>query len=653
MFTDMVGYSKLSHANESRAMQLLESHNQLLRPIIRRHGGKIIKLIGDSFLVEFQSALDASNCAIEIQRSVEASYKRGSENESINESVQLRIGIHLGDVIQKDRDVFGDAVNIASRIESLAKPGSICISQQVFDQIRNKIGSPIKKVGLRYLKNIRDPVAVYSIERAGAPVEQSDSRNVLIEQPEDIASHRLAVLPLSSISPDSNEDYFADGMTDEIIGALSQIAGFRVISRTSVLRYKGVSNRSVSDIANDLGVEFIVEGSVRKAGEDARISIRLTRADDEEPLWSQQYDRKLKDIFAVQSDIARRIAESLKVAVFPRQIEEGIEKRSTTNLDAYTSYLKGRHFWNKRAEPDLLKAVDFFEDSISKDPNYAPAYAGLADTYAALALLEFMPPRKAFPKAKEAAMKAIKLEESLSEAHTSLGLVKFQYDWDWEGAEEEFKRAIELNPNYGAAHHFYADLLKARGRFGEAHSKIKQAHLLDPLSLAINTGVGHVLYLSRKYDEAIEQYRKTVELDPKFLQARLWFGRPYMQKGKFKEAIAELKEAVRLSNGGTIALSMLGQAYGAAGRKREARKILAELKKRSRTRYVPSYWIAVIYNALGDSDDALTWFEKAYKERSSWLVWMNVEPRFDRLRSDKRFNALIRKMNLKSSPPSS
>jgi len=291
-------------------------------------------------------------------------------------------------------------------------------------------------------------------------------------------------------------------------------------------------------------------------------------------------------------------------------------------------------------------AIGRFKQAIEQDTGYAPAYAGLADSYSALALLEFLPPKEAYPEANKMVEKALAIDEDLAEAHTSLALIKFQYEWDWSGSEKEFKRAIALNPNYAPAHHFYADLLKAQGRFEEAMRELELAQALDPFSLAISTGVGHVLYLSRRYDESIEQYRKTVELDPNFMQTHLWFGRPYLQKGMFEEAIAELEKAVSLSGESTVALAMYGHACASAGRKDEADLVLKKLAERSKSVYVPSYWIAVVYNGFKDKANILAWLEKAYEERSSWLAWIKVEPRFDWLRGDPEFDSIVERLGL-------
>jgi TolB-like protein/Tfp pilus assembly protein PilF len=446
------------------------------------------------------------------------------------------------------------------------------------------------------------------------------------------------------MSSDANDEIFADGMTEELISALSKIAGLRVIARTSVMRYKD-SKKPLGEISKELNVSAILEGSVRKAGNKIRITIQLADTETEEQMWSEKYDRDLEDIFAVQSEIAQNVANELEVEI--KKAEKlSLSKKATDNKEAYTLYLEGRHFLNTRTEESLEKAIERFEKALEKDPQYALAYTGLADSYAVLALLEFLPPKEAFPKARIAAEKALEIDSKLAEAHASLGVVRFQYDWDWEGAEREFKRAIELNSSYAPAHQSYADFLKSQGRFDEALSEMTYAGALDPLSLSINTGIGHVLYLSRQYDRAIEQYRNTIKLDPNFIQARLWFGRPFLQKRMYNEAIAELDQAVSLSGGSTISLAMLGHANGTARRKDEAEKILEKLTERSKKQYVPSYWIAMIHVGLGDKDQAFAWLERAFQERSSWLAWAKVEPRFDALRTDPRFNSLLERMRL-------
>jgi len=466
----------------------------------------------------------------------------------------------------------------------------------------------------------------------------------LQQQPDN---RRIAVLPLANMSQDARDEIFSDGMTEELISSLSKIAGLRVIARTSVMRYKD-TKKPISEISKELNVSAILEGSVRRAGNKIRITVQLADPKTEEQLWTEKYDRDLEDIFAVQSEIAQKVAGELEIQINKSE-KLNLDKKATDSKEAYTLYLEGRHFLNIRTEDGLKRAIELFERALAKDPQYALAYTGVADSYAVLALLEFLPPKEAFPKARTAAEKALEIDNRLAEAHTSLGAVRFQYDWDWENAEKEFKRAIELSPNYAPAHQFYADFLKSQGRFDEALAEMSYAEALDPLSLAINTGVGHVLYLSRQYDRAIDQYQKAIKLNPEFVQARLWFGRPYLQKRMYKEAIAELNHAVALSGGSTISLAMLGHAYAAAGNKKEAEKISEKLMERSKHQYVPSYWIAMLRIGFGDKDESFTWLERAFQERSSWLAWAGVEPRFDALRSDPRFASLMAKMKLK--PP--
>ena len=415
------------------------------------------------------------------------------------------------------------------------------------------------------------------------PLRFSGSRASASGHPAGAASphDRVAILPFLNISADPSDEFFADGMTEELISSVSQTRGLHVIARTSVMRYKG-ANKPIADIGRELNVATVLEGSVRKAGNKIRISVQLIETANEEPRWSQTYDRELRDVFGIQTDIAAKVAEALREHVLAEAppVRAATTTRSTKS---YVNYLRGRQLWNKRTEPDLKQAVGFFEAALKSDANYARAHTGLADAYAALALLEFMPPNEAFPRARRRRhTRALSLDADLADAHTSLGLIKFQYDWDWAGAEQELRRAIELNPNYALAHHYFADYLKAMGRFDEAIEQIEKAQELDPLSLAINTGVGHVLYLSRQYDKAIEQYKRAVDLDPSFMATHLWFGRPYLEKGMFAEAIAELETAVRLSGESTLALAMLGHGLASAGRLDEAMQILEKLQQRCR-----------------------------------------------------------------------
>ena len=627
MFTDMVGFTALAQENEELAMRLLDEQRKVVRPILAKNNGREVKTIGDAFLVEFASSLEAVNCAGEIQGAV-----GGARSAEQTRRISLRIGIHLGDVIHLGSDVAGDAVNVASRIEPLAPPGGICVSAQVRDSVLNKTSYRFVSLGTPKLKNVSTAIEVYQVSGFGPQLEKTfpSVQNV---------KDRIAVLPFTNISQEKDEEYFADGLTEELISSVSRTRGLKVIARTSVMKYKDTS-KAVSEIGRELGVGNILEGSVRKAGKRIRISVQLVDPADEDLKWSQQYDREVSDIFAIQSDISNKVAEALRMQI----LGGPASGTHTQNPEAYVSHLRGRQSWNTRTEAGIRQAIGFFQKALAEDDTFARAYAGLADCYSTLALLEFIAPNEAYPKAKEAVGRALSLDPMLAEAHTSLGLIRFQYDWDWKGAEEEFNEALQISPSYAPAHHFFADYLKAMGRFDEALAEIGKAQELDPLNLAINTGVGHVLYLSKQYDRSIEQYKKAVDLDPNFTLTHIWFGRPYLEKGMYPEAIAELEKAVKLSGEGTLALAMLGHGLASGGRSEEARKILEQLVERSKGRYVPSYWISVVYNGFKDREQVLKWLHRAYEERSSWLVWCNVEPRFDWLRGDPEFSALMAAM---------
>ena len=632
MFTDMVGYTTLSQKNESLSLSVLEEQRKLVRPVLARFICREVKTIGDAFLIEFASALEAVKCAYEIQKAAKEFNASTPEERRIN----LRIGIHLGDIVESDGDISGDAVNVASRIGPFAEKGGVSLSRQVYDQVQNKFELPILSIGAKALKNVSTPVEVYRIDMQWGGEKSS--------RPAHLDKSRIAVLPFANISPNPSDEYFADGMTEELIATLSRIRELGVIARTSIIRYKGLT-KSVTEIGRELNVGTVLEGSVRVAEKKLRITAQLIDAASEEHIWAASYDRELEDVFTIQTDIATRIAKELKVKIL-RSEKVRLEKKATGIPEAYSLYLKGRHSLNARSEKSLKEAIRHFESAIRHDPDFALAYTGLADAYSILASysLEYILPGEGFPKAKAAAERALALDDHLAEAHASLGLVKFYYDWDWAGAEAEFKKAIELNPGYAQAHQYYADFVKSFGRFDEALKEMRSALVLDPLSYSINTGIGHVLYLSRQYDQALDHYRSVVESDPAFVPARLWYGRPFLQKGMFKEAIDQLKEAVKLSNESTVSLATLAQAYASAGETREAKALLDRLMERSKKQYVPAYWIALVQMSMGNMDKAVGWLEKAYHERSSWLVWANVEPRFDVLRSDPRFGSLLKRI---------
>jgi TolB-like protein/DNA-binding winged helix-turn-helix (wHTH) protein/Flp pilus assembly protein TadD len=454
----------------------------------------------------------------------------------------------------------------------------------------------------------------------------------------------LAVLPLESLSSDASQDYFADGMTDELISYLGQISALRVISRTSVMAYKH-ARKPLPQIARELNVDAVVEGTVLRSGDQVRITTQLIEASSDKHLWSQSYEGELRDALALQSKVARAIADQIRINLNPKE-QAALKNVKVLNPQAYESFLKGRYFWNKRTTDGLKVALAYFNQAIDEDPKYAPAYSGLADTYALLADWEYgvMTPKEALPKAKAAAIKALELDSALGEAHNSLAFCLDVFDWDLDSAGKEFRRAIELNPGYATAHHWYASHLILLGRYDEAVAEMRKAQSLDPLSLIINADLAETLVIAHSYDESVRQSRKAIEMDPTFALAHNQLGQAYLQKHMHDEALAELQKAVQLSAGSPTCIANLARAYVASGKRSEAVKLLNDLKKRSNPSHSHASEIAVIYVALGDTDQAMKWLEKGYEERFNPSVLLR--PGFDPLRSDRRFEDLVHRVGL-------
>jgi len=454
----------------------------------------------------------------------------------------------------------------------------------------------------------------------------------------------LAVLPLESLSSDASQDYFADGMTDELISDLGQISALRVISRTSVMAYKH-TRKPLPQIARELNVDAVVEGTVLRSGDQVRITAQLIEASADKHLWSQSYQGELRDTLALQNQVASAIADQIRITVNPQELA-ALKNVRVVNPQAYESFLKGRYFWNKRTADGLKVALAYFNQAIEEDPKYAQAYSGLADTYALLGDWQYavMTPREALPKAKAAAVKALELDSALGEAHNSLAFCLDGFDWDFSSAGKEFRRAIELHPGYATAHHWYAWHLSLLGRYEEAIAEMRKAENLDPLSLIINADLAELLVLAHSYDESIKQSRKTIEMDPSFALAHNQLAQAYLQKHMNHEAVAELEKAAQLSGGSPTVMANLARAYAASGKRSEAMKLLSDMKKRSNSIYSHGSEIAVIYAALGVRDQAMNWLEKGYEERFNPGVLLR--PGFDPLRSDPRFQDLVRRIGL-------
>jgi TolB-like protein/DNA-binding winged helix-turn-helix (wHTH) protein/Flp pilus assembly protein TadD len=454
----------------------------------------------------------------------------------------------------------------------------------------------------------------------------------------------IAVLPLDNLSGDASQNYFADGMTDELITDLAQISALRVISRTSVMAYKG-ARKPLPQIARELNVDAVVEGTVLRSGDRVRITAQLIEASTDKHVWSQSYEGELRDTLAVQNRVASAIADQIRINLTPQE-QAALKNAKVVNPEAYESYLKGRYFWNKRTADGLKVALAYFKQAIEEDPKYAQAYSGLADTYALLGDWQYavMTPKEAFPEAKAAAIKSLELDSTLGEAHNSLAFVLDGFDWDFDSAGREFQRAIELNPGYATAHHWYAWHLSLLGRYDQALAEMRKAENLDPLSLIINADLAELLVLAHSDEESIQQSRKTIEMDPNFALAHNQLAQAYLQKHMYDEAVAELKTAVQVSGGGPAFIANLARAYVASGKRSEAVKLLDHLKKRSKPDYSNASEIAVIYASLGDADQAMNWLEKGYNERFNPGVLLR--PGFNPLRSDPRFQNLVHRIGL-------
>jgi len=630
MFSDIVGYSSLMSKDELQAMRLINKNRAIHKTLIEEFKGEFIKEIGDGILSIFQSSVDAVNCAQSIQN------KCREEPQ-----LQLRIGIHIGDIIQSEGDVYGEGVNIASRIERIGEAGGIYISGRVNEDIENKTEINTEFIGIKSLKNISHPVNIYSVIQQDTTPSKSEKISKITSE------NSIAVLPFTNMSADPDQEYFGDGMAEELINALTKIQNLNVVARTSSFAFKG-DKTDIREIGKRLNVGILVEGSIRKAGNLIRITIQLIKVKDGYHLWSERYDRKLEDIFAIQDEITEKIVERLK-STLHLQVEP-VSHHRPENLIAYDYYLKGRYHINKFTPDDIEIAIDLYKKAIKEGPELSLAYTGLSEAYSLLSTgFDVLPCRDTMPKARDAALKALELDTYLAEAYVSLGQVAMFYDYNKKLTYDYFQKALELNPNSSSANlwiEFYWTFME--NDFDKGMAALQKAQKLDPLNLLIKIRVGFNYIYKGDYDVAIDFFKELLEEHPGFPMAHHSLMEAYGMNKMFDEALEEGEKMIASGGKAVANIGGLGYHCALAGQRKKALKILADLESQSKKGYVSSFWVAGIYKGLGDIDKAFEWFEKAYDDRDGNLIYITAPQAFQDIRIDPRYKSLLSKMGLEN-----
>jgi adenylate cyclase len=632
MFTDIVGYTTLMGDDEQMAFEVLNKNRLIQKPLVEQYNGKWVKELGDGVLSTFSTITDAVNCACSI---VEAT--------SQIDGLKLRIGIHHAEVVFENDDVFGDGVNIASRLQSIAPVGSICISEAVRNNINNR-----KEIKTRFfkeetLKHVKEPIRIYEVLISGTdssePPIKSDRRDL-----RTVPEKSIAVLPFLNMSNDPEQEYFSDGMAEEILNSLSHLKDLKVAGRTSSFQFKG-KNIDLRELGDKLGVATVLEGSVRKQGNKLRITAQLINVTDGFHLWSEKYDRNMDDIFAIQDEIALAITGHLKVILL-QQEKAIIIKSLTQNAEAYEFYLKGRFYLNKRF---LLQSLEQFKKAIEIDADFAKAYAGLADAYIILGFYNFLPAREVMPKAKEAAEAAIQIDKSLCEPYCSLAMYYASYEWNWKEAKLNFLKSIQLNSRYVQSHvwfgHYYLSWIE--GNFDEGIKHLDIAIELEPQNAMGYINKYAVVFTTGKIDEAFEIAKEGYALDTDSLIGIRIMGFGYLYNKQYDQAIEYLEFACKLSNRAPFNQVDLINLYTTIGSLEKARIVLEDLRnKLGEQRYVSSCIMSFALGFLGEVDEALDWLEKAYQEQDAYLCILQYYPWVPvKLRRDSRFQSFLTKMN--------
>ncbi len=632
LFADMTGYTALMQENEQLARNKRRRLKEVLESTIGQYNGKILQYYGDGSLSIFNSAIDCVGCAINMQRQLQQ-----------EPTVELRMGIHTGDVIIEEDAIYGDGVNLASRIESLAVPGGIFISEKVHDEIKNQSAFSSREMGYFELKNVKQPVRVFAITNDGITVPGRDELRGKTTQ----TNNRLAVLPFVNMSADPENEYFSDGITEELLNALTRVDGLQVTSRTSAFAFKG-KNHDIRDIAIQLNVDKVLEGSVRKAGNRVRITAQLVNAVDGYHIWSENYDRDLTDIFEVQDEISAIIANRLRENLSPKEKEEHLVKPATTNITAYTYFLKGLHFWNKITPADSRKAIEYFEQAIAIEPTYAQAWAMSAAAYSHLGSSGQMLPMTAFEIVHRNADKALELDSTIAEGHIAKASAYLFYEWKWKEAYDCLQRAIHLNPGAIEAYELLGFYYIVMDQKEKAVQTLEKAERMDPLSPVITQALGNMYIFAERFDDAIQQADKLLEMNPTMRIGIEMKGWATGMKGDWEAALVFFEEVQRLTSHPLKGWMGAGFAYGKLGMKEKVMEVIRKMEQRQEEEpgAVLDADLASAWFSLGNYDKTFYYLNQTIDKRMGPVSYFLEYPAYREIKDDPRYDELKKRMKV-------